>query len=95
MDAQLYPPANHWVAPVRQPHILNTRDASIADLMALQDVWAMLLKEAPGIAMMTSTPMLKPHLGNMSLRDLVMFGAMKGDALDRVDARLRDMGPMK
>ena len=39
--------------------------------------------------------MLKPHLGNFSFRSLLQFGAVKPDALDRLDVQLRALGTVK
>jgi hypothetical protein len=95
MDAPLYTPAGRFVPPVRQPRLLNTRDVAIADLMAIPGAWAVVLKEMPAISMTIGSPMLKPHLGNFSLHDLVAFGAAKGEALTRIDEGLRALGEVK
>lgn len=92
MEAPLYPAAARFVPPVRQPRVLNTHDASVAELMAMPEVWARVVKDMPAITFATETPLMKPHLGNLSLRDLVMFGAAKADALDGIDAYLRGLG---
>jgi hypothetical protein len=94
MDAPLYPPAERFVLPMRQPRILNTRESSMAEIMAIPDVWAMVVKLMPGIIMATGSAQMKPHLGNMSLHDLVMFGAASADGLGQIDALLRAKGPM-
>ena len=94
MDAPTYLPAEHFVQPVRLPRILTTKDTAIADLQAIPVAWAIVLKEAPGIQMLIGAPMLKPHLGNFSFRSLIQFGAVKGDALDRIDAQLKALGPV-
>lgn len=88
MDAPLYPPANAWVAPRILPQQMTTRNSSFAELLASPEAKAILQSEVPGFEMLISNPQLKPHLGNMSPRDLVQFGAFKADALDRVDAKL-------
>ncbi len=88
MDAPLYPPASAWEAPITIPQQMTTRTASFADILANPRAKAIMLSEMPNFEMMIGNPQLKPHLGNMSPRDLVQFGAFKADALDRVDARL-------
>ncbi len=94
MDAPVYLPATEYVAPVRIPRILNTRDTAIADLMAIPAARAIVEKELPQMQMMLVAPMLKPHLGNFSFHSLDQFGAFKPDALDRVDVALRALGPV-
>jgi hypothetical protein len=94
MDAPVYLPSDHFVAPVRTPRILTTGDTSIADLLAIPAARAIVEKDLPGAGMLLGSPMLKPHLGNFSFRSLVQFGAFKGDALDKVDLELRALGPM-
>jgi hypothetical protein len=92
MDAPLYPAADHFVPPVRQPRVLNTHDVSIADLMAIPDIWAQVMKAMPQLQMALASSMLKPHLGNFSLRDLAAFGATSDTALDQLDVTLRARG---
>ena len=94
MDAPVYPPASHFVQPLRLARILNTKDTAIADLQAIPAAWAIVLEESPSVRMLVNTPMLKPHLGNFSFQSLVQFGAVKADALARIDARLRMLGPV-
>ncbi|MEO7656645.1 MAG: hypothetical protein ABIS25_04830 [Sphingomicrobium sp.] len=94
MDAPLYPPAIAFEQPVRLPRLLDTRAASIAELKAIPAVWAIVLKESPSADFLIKVPMLKPHLGNFSFYSLVQFGAVKAEALDRIDVQLRTLGPM-
>jgi hypothetical protein len=95
MDAPLYLAADHFVPPVRQPRVLNTRDVAIADLMAIPEVWAQVMKSMPQLAMAMASSMLKPHLGNFSLRDLAAFGATTDTALDQLDVMLQARGMVK
>lgn len=95
MDAPLYPPATAYEAPTRVAHVVSTKDTPIADLMKLPAAWAIITKEVPGIDGRLSVPMLKPHLGNFSLRSLVQFGFAKPEQLDRADAQLRELGEIK
>ncbi len=93
MDAPNYPPAMVFVQPVRLARILDTRNTAIADLMANPAAWAMVLREAPEMAFLVTVGALKQHLGNFSFQDLVAFGAIKPDALDRIDVGLKALGP--
>ncbi|MDE2303115.1 MAG: hypothetical protein KGK11_11210 [Sphingomonadales bacterium] len=94
MEAPRYLPATRFVPPVRQPRVLNTRDASIAELMAIPPVWAVVVAKMPAMALAVKTPMMTPNLGNMSLRDIAMFTGGSGDALDAIDAQLKALGPV-
>lgn len=91
MDAPLYPPAQAYErpAPLYQP--MTTTNTSIARMMAVPAVYAMLKEEISGLDARVGNPMLKPHLDNFSFRGMVQFGAFQAGTLDRVDARLRAM----
>ena len=89
MDAPLYPPATAYERPAIAPHRMNSTTTSIAALLADPAAKAILLKEIPGFEGRVSTPQLKPHLDNFSMRSLVQFGLFKAAELDRVDAQLR------
>ena len=91
MDAPLYPPATAYERPATAPHRLNTATSSIAALLADPAAKAIILKEIPGFEARISTPQLKPHLDNFSMRSLVQFGLFKAAELDRVDAQLRTL----
>jgi hypothetical protein len=95
MDAPLYPPARIFVQPQRVAYQVSTRNTPIAELMKIPAAWAIVTKEVPGIDRRLSVPMLKPHLGNFSLRSLVQFGFSSTEQLDRVDAQLLALGEMK
>ena len=43
---------------------------------------------------MIGSPMMKPHLGNMAPRTLIMFGGSQPERLDKVDARLKALNLM-
>ena len=92
MDAPLYPPSSAYEAPVRVPQQMTTRDSSFADFLANAEALAIVKSEVPAFEGFIKNPMLAPHLGNMGPRDMVQFGAFKGDALDRVDAKLKAAG---
>lgn len=90
MDAPTYPPSIAWEAPVKVPQPLSTRDSSLQEFLDDPVAKAIIGEEVKGFETRISNPMLKPHLGNMSPRSMVQFGLFKADALDRVDARLKD-----
>lgn len=95
MDASFYPPAELYVRPERVAYRVNTRNTPIAELMKIPRAWAVVVKEVPGIEARLSVPMLKPHLGNFSLRSLVQFGFSSNEQLDRIDAQLQGLGDIK
>mgnify|MGYP001137639201 CR=1 FL=1 len=95
MDAPLYPPAARFVQPVRVAYTISTSNTPIAELMKIPAAWAIVVKEVPNIEARLSVPMLKPHLGNFSLRSLVQFGFSTAEQLDRVDAQLKALGDVK
>ncbi|UVO53083.1 hypothetical protein [Sphingomonas sp. SUN039] len=92
MDAPLYPPATAYVQPVRVHRPLDTKDTAIADLMAIPEAWAIVLKEIPNMQQRIGNEQLKPHLGNFSFRSLTQFGVVKAADLDRIDAQLKALG---
>ena len=89
MDAPLYLPSQAYEAPVPVPQPMSTRTSSLADFLANPAAKAIITSEVPAFEAMVSTPMLKPHLDNMSPRSIVQFGAFKSDQLDRVDVKLK------
>jgi hypothetical protein len=94
MDAPLYPPSTVFEQPVRIAHMLSTREAPVAELKANAAAWAIVLKQIPSMDARTSSEMLKPHLGNLTLRALSQFGIAKSADLDRIDEQLLLLGPV-
>ncbi len=95
MDAPLYPAASEFVMPQRVAYRISTRNTPIAELMKIPAAWSIIVAEVPNIDARLSVPMLKPHLGNFSLRSLVQFGFAKPEQLDRADARMAALGDLK
>ena len=73
MDAPTYPPAAVYVQPVAVPYAISLRLLPLGSLMQMPAAWAIVLKHLPALQMMTSTPMMKPHLGNMTVADVSQF----------------------
>ena len=94
MDAPLYPPSSAYVAPVRVAEPLTTSSGSLADFIANPQAFAILMEEVPELKMAIGSPMIKPHLGNMGPRTLIVFGGGHPERLDKVDARLKALGLM-
>ena len=95
MDAPLYAPATAYVQLVRVPRALDTKDTSIAELMAIPAAWAIVHKEIPTVQQRIGNEQLKPHLGNFSFRSLTQFGVVKNGDLDRIDTQLNTLGASK
>jgi hypothetical protein len=89
MDAPLYLPSSAYHAPHRLPQPMSTKTVSIADLMANPAAKAILVREIPGLEMRLNIDQIKPHLGNFAFRDLVQFGFVKAEPLDRADEQLK------
>ena len=94
MDAPIYPPSSAYEAPERVPERLTTANGSFADFIANPQAMAILAEEVPSIKFMIGSPMMKPHLGNMGPRTLIMFGGSQPERLDKVDARLKALNLM-
>ncbi|MET0363085.1 MAG: hypothetical protein ABW169_00395 [Sphingobium sp.] len=95
MDAPLYPPASAYVQPRRAPRVLSTQDTAIADLKAVPAAWAIVVKQIPSMEARIGNEMIKPHLGNFSLRSLVQFGVVAGPDLDKIDVQLKTLGAVQ
>jgi hypothetical protein len=89
MDAPLYPPASAYEAPIAAPYQRTVKNTPLAELLRTPAAWAIVMKHAPQFKMVTSTPMLQPHLGSMTVSDMMGFGVVKKDVVDSIDAELR------
>ncbi len=95
MDAPHYPPAERFVLPERMARTLETRTTSIADLMANPAAWSIVTKALPIASGIVQVPMMKPFLGNFSLRDLAQFGLVDAALLTPIDEQLKALGTFK
>lgn len=89
MDAPVYPPASEYIAPEMIPGPLNTRTSSLAELLANPKARAIMFSEAPPLEQTLTSEQIQPHLGNLSLRSLLDFGAVDQAAIERIDARFK------
>jgi hypothetical protein len=71
--APVYPPAIAFEQPVGKPYMLSLQNASFAELMSVPAAWDIVLKHLPSLKFITSTPMIKPHLRNMTVPSLAAF----------------------
>lgn len=88
MEAPIYRPASIWEAPIEIPRPLNTRDSSLAEFLATPVAKRIMVSEIPDFLEKIGVPSLAMHLSNLGPRNLVLFGILGSDALDRVDAKL-------
>jgi hypothetical protein len=92
LEAPTYPPAIGFEPPVAASYVVQLENSSLAELMKIPAAWAIVLEHLPALKLMTATPMLKPHLGNMTVLSLSAFIKMATPevlaAIDRELARL-------
>jgi hypothetical protein len=74
LDAPIYRSAAAFEQPIAAPYVLRLENVSLAELMKTPAAWHIVLEHLPWLELMTQSPMLKPHLGNMSVRSLAAFG---------------------
>jgi len=70
LDAPTYPAQLVFEQPVGVPSTLTLETFSLAELMAIPDAWAIILKHAPAVRFIVGAQQAKPHLGNMTLASL-------------------------
>jgi hypothetical protein len=93
--APTYPPAAAFEQPVGSPYILSLENASLAELMSVPAAWEIVLKHLPALKLMTSTPMMKPHLRNFTVPSLTVFmPAAKPDVYAAIDQELAQLPPV-
>lgn len=86
MDAPVYPPAVEFVQPSEARLVLSTRTASLGELMSSPVAWAIVLKHAQAVRMMTSQP--KASLYNSSIESAVTWGIVSRQAVQAIDKEL-------
>lgn len=73
MDTPIYPPATAFETPTTSSHSPSVDSFSLAELMKLPAAWAIVVKHLPSLQRMVHAPMIKPHLGNFTVRTLETF----------------------
>jgi hypothetical protein len=87
--APAYPPAAAFEQPLGTPHVLSLESASLAELMSVPAAWDIVVKHLPSLKLMTSTPMMKPHLRNFTVSSLSAFmPAAKPEVYRAIDEEL-------
>jgi hypothetical protein len=94
--APIYVAAIAFEQPVGTPHVLSLENASLAELMSVPAAWEIVLKHLPSLKLMTSTPMITPHLRNMTVPSLSAFMPnAKPDVYAAVDLELSRLPPVE
>lgn len=58
--------------------------------------WGIVLKHLPSLEMMTSTPTMRPHLGNFAVRDVQQFiKTVTPQVIAAIDAELAGLPPVE
>jgi len=96
MDAPTYPPAVAFEPPVAVPQVLRLENTSLAELMKRPAAWDIVLRHLPSLRMMTSSPMLKPHLGNFTVQTLQTFTkSASPEVFAAIDEELSRLPPVQ
>jgi hypothetical protein len=89
MKTPLYPPASAYEPPAVSPYRLSLGGASIAELLADAQAWAIVLRHMPMLEYLVASPMAQSQLPNMTVIDFGTFGTAPDPALvATVDAEL-------
>ena len=73
LEAPIYAAAADFGPPVAAPYVVQLENVSLAELMKMPAAWAVVIEHIPSLKLITATPMLKPHLGNMTVYSLTAF----------------------
>jgi len=94
--APMYPPAIAFEQPVGSAHVLSLDTASLADLMSVPAAWAIVVRHLPAMQPIASTPMIKPHLQNFTVKTLAVFtGGAKPEVYAAIDQELARLPPVQ
>lgn len=92
MDAPIYRPAVAFEQPVMVPRReLRVEAMSLAELMSAPAVWAVVLKHAPMFKMTVRTPMIQPHLNNMTVETFLNLGLVSREGIEAIDQDLQQL----
>jgi hypothetical protein len=93
--APTYPPSAVFEQPVGAPYILSLETASLAELIEVPAAWAIVVQHLPSLQPIASTPMIKPHLRNMTVPSLAAFtGGAKPEVYAAIDEELARLPPI-
>jgi hypothetical protein len=96
LEAPTYPPAAAFEQPVAAPYVLRLANVSLAELMRMPAAWDIVLKHLPSLKLMTSSAMMKPHLGNFTVQSVQTFNqAATPEVLAAIDEELGRLAPVQ
>jgi len=96
MDTPTYPPAAAFEQPIAAPYILKLEDVSLSELMKMPVAWGIVLKHLPSLKMMTSSAMIKPHLGNFTVQSVQTFiRTATPEVIAAIDEELARLPPVQ
>ena len=95
MEAPVYLASIEFEQPVAKPYVLRLDNVSLAELMAMPAARDIVLKHLPSLKMAVGSPMLKPHMGNMTVHSLDAFVKPSSpDAYALIDEELSRLPPV-
>jgi hypothetical protein len=95
MEAPVYRASVEFEQPIAKPYVLQLDNVSLAELMAVPAARDIVLKHLPSLKMVVGSAMLKPHMGNMTVRSLDVFvKAPSPDAYALIDEELSRLPPV-
>jgi hypothetical protein len=96
LEAPTYPPAAAFEQPIAQPYLLRLDNVSLAELMSVPEARDIVLKHLPSLKMALDSPMLKPHLGDMTVESLWAFtGPPSPEVLAAIKEELSRLPPVQ
>ena len=96
METPTYPPAAAFEQPVAEPYVLRLENLSLADLMKMPAAWDIVVKHLPALELITSSPMMKPHMGNFTVQTIQTFDkTATPEVLAAIDEELGRLTPVQ
>ncbi len=95
LEAPIYVAATDFEQPLATPYVLQLENVSLAELMRIPAAWSVVLEHLPSLKLITASPMLKPHLGNMTVQSLSVFTKVATpEVLAAIDRELALLPPV-
>ena len=88
MDAPLYPPAAEFVPPVDAPFVLSMSTASLGELVTAPAAWAIVLRHAPALGLVVTSPAAQANLSNLTSQTFVNLGIITPSMVQAIDRDL-------
>lgn len=96
MDAPIYSPSIAFELPLATTQPVSLKTASVAELKAMPQAWAIILKRLPALEPMVGIPIIQPHLENFTVYTLSSF--FKGatpETFAAIDEELSHLPPLR